>query len=137
MQVPTRLRMTRQRQAILDALRKTDAHPTADEVYQAVRAELPHISLGTVYRNLSLLAREGLVNQLENGSGPGRFDGDQSNHYHIRCLLCDRVADARIASAEFLEESVREVSEYAIEGHRLEFTGFCPECQAAQLAKTP
>ena len=57
--------MTRQRRVILEALRGTTSHPTADEVYEMVRRRLPRISLGTVYRNLEILSGEGLVAKLE------------------------------------------------------------------------
>ena len=101
----------------------------ADEIYQDVRVEVPHISLGTVYRNLSLLADGGLLRQLGNGAGPCRFDGDLTAHYHIRCGACDRLDDACIEPATFLEESVRRVSDYTIDGHWIEFMGRCPACQ--------
>lgn len=68
-------RMTRQRQAIMEMLAKTDEHPTAEMVYEAVRKQLPEISLGTVYRNLQLLVEEGLAREIGRGRGGSRFDG--------------------------------------------------------------
>jgi len=61
-------RMTRQRRIILEELRKVDSHPTADEVYEMVRRQLPRISLGTVYRNLEILSREGLIQKVVLGA---------------------------------------------------------------------
>ncbi len=66
--------MTRQRQVVLEAVRATDAHPTGDEVYRLARRKLPHISLGTVYRNLELLSEAGLIRKLELGGAARRFD---------------------------------------------------------------
>jgi Fur family ferric uptake transcriptional regulator len=68
--------MTRQRKVILEEIRKTDSHPTADELYQRVRQRLPHVSLGTIYRNLETLAASGLIQKLEMGGSQKRFDGN-------------------------------------------------------------
>ncbi len=88
-------RMTRQRMVILDTLRSMVSHPTADEVYEAVRGILPHISLGTVYRNLEVLTEMGLIMRLDIGGGQRRYDGRAERHYHLRCINCERVVDIR------------------------------------------
>jgi len=124
----SRLRMTRQRQVILEELRKTRSHPSADELYEMVRQRLPHISLGTVYRNLDLLARDGLIRKLELGGTQKRFDGDTSGHYHKRCLKCGRIEDAQVETIAAIEDAVKEVTDYEIIEHRLEFIGLCPQC---------
>ncbi|MDR2745258.1 MAG: transcriptional repressor, partial [Desulfovibrio sp.] len=76
--------MTRQRSVILEELRKVDTHPTADELYTIVRVRLPHISLGTVYRNLEYLVAAGEIARLESAGTSMRFDGDVSGHQHVR-----------------------------------------------------
>jgi len=81
------LRITRQRRVILEELQRTKSHPTADELYRKVRRRLPRISLGTVYRNLELLSRSGLIRKLEIGGGKMRFDGIVEPHYHIHCRI--------------------------------------------------
>jgi Fur family ferric uptake transcriptional regulator len=86
--------MTRQRQIILEELRKADTHPSADEVYETVRKRLPRISLGTVYRNLEILSELGEIQKLELGGDLKRFDRKPNKHYHIRCMNCGRVDDA-------------------------------------------
>lgn len=86
-------RMTRQRAVILEELRKTKSHPTADELYSIVRERLPRISLGTVYRNLDFLADSGEIRRLEAAGSTKRFDGDISWHQHVRCLRCGRIGD--------------------------------------------
>ena len=73
-------RMTDQRRVILEELRATKSHPTADELYRDVRRRLPKISLGTVYRNLDILNKAGMINKLDFGSGQSRYDADLSNH---------------------------------------------------------
>ena len=87
------LRLTRQRQIILDELRKSHTHPTADEVYEMVRKYLPRISLGTVYRNLELMTSCSMIQKLTCSGQQKRFDGNPEPHYHIRCVNCDQVRD--------------------------------------------
>ena len=123
-----KLRMTRQRRAILEALTRVRTHPTADEVYRMVRRRLPRISLGTVYRNLELLSERGLIGKLEAGGSRRRFDADVREHYHVRCLGCGRVADVSASPAISSTRTVRGESGYEIVGHRLEWVGLCPRC---------
>lgn len=86
-------RRTRQREAILEAVRSTTVHPDAQWVYDAVRQQMPRVSLGTVYRNLSLLAQHGLIRQIPTVGGYARFDGNLLPHGHLVCLRCDRIED--------------------------------------------
>ena len=120
--------MTRQRKVILEELRKVNTHPSADEVYEMVRKRLPRISLGTVYRNLEILSASGEIQKLELGCTLKRFDGMAENHYHIRCLQCDRVADAPVEFDVAINHERKDVTDYKIIGHKLKFIGFCPEC---------
>jgi Fur family transcriptional regulator, peroxide stress response regulator len=122
------LRMTRQREVILEELRKVDTHPSADEVYEMVRRRLPRISLGTVYRNLEILSESGDIQKLEPGCTLKRFDGNPSEHSHIRCIRCDRIADVpMVPGFEFDPDKVN-ATDFEIIGHRLEFLGVCPQC---------
>ena len=119
--------MTRQRKVILEELRKVKTHPSADEVYEMVRRRLPRISLGTVYRNLEILSESGDIQKLEPGCSLKRFDGDTSEHCHIRCVRCDRIADAPLPDLKVDLEGVNP-TDFEITGHRLEFLGLCLEC---------
>lgn len=122
-------RMTRQRQVIIEELRKVKSHPTADEIYRKVRRRLPRISLGTVYRNLEILSDSGSVSKLDLAGRQRRFDGDLTPHYHVRCVQCERVEDVMAKPQTRLEESFTDATGYRIIGHRLEFIGICPRCQ--------
>ena len=122
-------RMTPQRKVILEELRKVNTHPSADEIYAMVRRRLPRISLGTVYRNLEILAENGQIQKLELGSSLKRFDGVAENHYHIRCIRCDRVVDAPVDFDPALDQKLKNISDFDIIGHRLEFIGICPACR--------
>ncbi len=125
------IRMTRQRKIILEELRKVDTHPSADEVYEMVRKRLPRISLGTVYRNLEVLSQSGAIQKLEPGCSLKRFDGDPQEHYHIRCIQCDRVVDAHFdIDLNFTNEDC-EGNNFKIIGHKLEFIGLCSGCSEA------
>jgi len=129
-----KMRMTKQRRVILDALRKDNIHPTADMIYEMVRRQMPRISLGTVYRNLEILTALGEIQTLELSGSQKRYDGIPQKHYHIRCLHCGRVDDAPIAPLNRLEDDLYESTVYTIMGHRLEFIGLCPECSKDEAA---
>jgi Fur family ferric uptake transcriptional regulator len=130
------LRMTPQRRAILEELRHFERHPTAREVYGQVRQRLPRISLGTVYRNLELLSRRGMIRRFAVGSGERRYDGDMNDHYHLCCVRCGRIEDAPMAPLAHLEEMLGDANGYDVIGHRIEFSGVCPRCKAASSDRT-
>jgi len=122
-------RMTRQREVVLDELSRTKEHPKADEIYQMVRRKLPHISFGTVYRNLRLLKELGLVRELSYGKNFSRYEAFYDNHQHFTCKTCGRVIDID----KPLDIDPRGI---AVEGkmphideYRLEFYGTCVECR--------
>ena len=121
--------MTPQRQVILEEVRKTCSHPTADEVYQLVRKRMPRISLGTVYRNLELLSESGLIQKLEWAGTQKRFDGALESHYHVRCLTCGRVQDIAGEGPSVLNDFLGSIDHFEIMGYRLELIGRCSECR--------
>ncbi|MFP4661170.1 MAG: Fur family transcriptional regulator [Halanaerobiales bacterium] len=122
-------RMTKQRRKILEVLRKTDTHPTADWIYEQVRKEISNISLGTVYRNLKLLAEMGEISILDYGSSYSRFDGNPGNHYHFTCTDCERVFDLNIPMDEIIDKEISNKTPFEVDSHRMEFYGLCPDCQ--------
>ena len=130
-----KMRMTKQRRVILEALRERNIHPTADAIYEMVRKQIPKISLGTVYRNLEILTALGEIQTLELSGSQKRYDGIPQKHYHIRCLHCGRVDDAPIAPLNRLEDDLYESTVYTIMGHRLEFIGLCPDCSKNKEAR--
>ena len=128
--IPTdKLRMTRQRQVILEALQGVSTHPTGDEVHQLARRVLPHLSLATVYRNLELLSEAGLVRKVELAGSQRRFDGRLDHHHHLRCLRCGRVQDVAAGPATGLEQAAAQESGYEVLGYHLELVGYCPACR--------
>ena len=126
-------RMTQQRQIILDAVIRHQSHPTADEIYDEVRKTLPRISMGTVYRNLDMLASAGLIRKLDPGLPQMRFDKNPEEHYHLTCIRCGKIEDAEIKilkdSLDNLNNVIGNLTKYGIFGHKLEFIGLCSECK--------
>jgi len=126
--LPTR-KNSRQRVAILSALRSTKCHPTAGWIYEKLKPSMPALSQATVYRNLGLLAEQGTIQVLHSGSGMDRYDADISFHYHITCTCCGRVDDLSIPPMQGLEQAATSESGYQVQGHRTDFYGICPSCQ--------
>jgi Fur family ferric uptake transcriptional regulator len=123
-------RNTRQRQAILETLRARKTHPTAGEIFHAVRDQLPRISLGTVYRNLEVLAENGLVMRLS-GTGPEiRFDGNPLPHTHVRCESCGRLADLDLDVPVLDRLLGSEVGGFLVTSHTLTLHGVCVSCRS-------
>jgi Fe2+ or Zn2+ uptake regulation protein len=125
-------RMTHQRQVILEEVMKDGGHPTADEIYERVRKQLPRISMGTVYRNLDILVSSGFISRIEPGLPQMRFDGKTREHYHITCIRCGKIENAPIEpfgdTLNTLEHALGRLTKFGIFGHKLEFMGLCKEC---------
>ncbi len=108
------------------------SHPTASDLYEVVRMQLPRISLGTVYRNLDQLVEAGEVRRLHTTGRETRFDGDIKKHDHVRCLRCGSVADVHHTPFDFTNAGIHDSNGFEIHGYNLEFTGLCPQCQHVQ-----
>ena len=121
-----------QRRVILEELQTARDHPTAVAVYDLVRRRLPKISLGTVYRNLELLSRGGMIQKLQLGGAEARFDADVGPHHHVRCVRCGRVDDIHDLADEVAPAPPKRAGGYEILGCRLEFDGICPDCKSEQ-----
>ncbi len=122
------MRWTSQRQVISEELKKVKSHPTVNEIYEMVRKKLPRIGLGTVYQNLDILAKLGIISKLEVDGEQKRFDGDMTPHYHIRCIKCKRVDDIFIKMDRELEKSAASCCDYKILDHHVQFSGICNKC---------
>lgn len=119
---------SRQRELIKDFLKTRKDHPTADVVYMNVRKQNPNISLGTVYRNLTLLADTGEILRLRVGDGVDHFDADTSPHYHFVCTCCGAVLDLKMDSIEDILKTAGAGFDGHIEGHVTYFYGTCGSC---------
>ena len=123
------IRLTPQRIAILDVLRSTESHPDASWVYDEVRKRMPHISLATVYRNLTRLAEAGLIAKLELEGQVSRWDARTQAHSHIICSRCGRVVDiAPVSLTEKVRDLITATSGFYMEEYSLTCYGRCPAC---------
>ena len=122
------LKYSRQRSSVLHYLRSVTSHPTAEHVYQAIREEFPKISLGTVYRNLNLLADQGEILRLNCGDGVDHFDAVVEPHDHFICRSCGQVLDLPLVSMEAADRQAEQLCAGRMEGHELYFYGTCNSC---------
>ena len=102
------IKRSKQRDAIQQCLIGRYDHPTAETVYMDIKDEFPNISLGTVYRNLSLLADLGEIQKLTVSGGPDRFDGNPKPHYHFGCRSCGCVMDLDLPQQDALNQLAAE-----------------------------
>lgn len=123
----------RKRTAILSFLRQTKDHPSAEMVFNHLKQEIPDLSLGTVYRNLSMFKAKGEIVSLGTVNGVERFDGNIEPHVHFICNSCDGVTDLpQIQVPEELNRQVNKTTGGAVEMCHLTFTGQCKDCIAKQ-----
>lgn len=123
------LKYSRQRESIKEFLADRKDHPTADIVYENMKLIYPNISLGTVYRNLSLLADIGEIQKLSSFGGADRFDGCTTPHFHFMCTSCGKVMDMEAEGMEqFLNKTAEGFSGGQISDYNVRFFGICEEC---------
>ncbi len=123
------LKYSRQRESIKDYLNRTYDHPTAETVYLNVKNDYPNISLGTVYRNLNLLAEMGEALKISTPNGGDRFDGHTHPHYHFCCNKCGRVMDLELGDLSYINREAEKNFDGTIENHSMLFYGTCSKCQ--------
>lgn len=123
-------------QAVLEIVRSTQSHPTAQEVYEAVRDVRPHIGLATVYRLLHQLVQQGYVKEVGPSAEGFRYDGHISRHDHAVCTNCGALLDVPVEvaiPAEVLQAAARATG-VALRSHEVRLYGLCPACQARDRA---
>lgn len=120
-------RYSRQRELICQCLLNTDQHPTAEMIYIQLKPENPNLSLGTVYRNLNLLADEGTITRMP--FPVERYDANTAPHPHFRCKKCGGVYDLMGLDYDTeLDKSASECSGHVVERHDMVFIGTCAGC---------
>ncbi|MCH3972138.1 MAG: transcriptional repressor [Oscillospiraceae bacterium] len=124
---------SRKREAILEVLKSTKTHPTAEWIFQQLKSVYPDLSLGTVYRNLSRFKKDGTIITVGVVNGQERFDADISPHSHFVCIRCGAVQDV---TGEFLSPEVdRRISGLLcaqVSSHQVLFRGLCAACLAGK-----
>lgn len=120
---------SRKREAILQKIRGSHIHPTAEWVYQELKNEYPDLSLGTVYRNLTRFKEDGTIRSLGVINGQEHFDGELNAHDHFLCVECGQILD--LVRPAFLEESIEHLektSNLMVRSYDLLLRGTCPAC---------
>lgn len=121
--------LTPQRAAVFHYLSEVTHHPTAEEVFLAVKPKLPRISLATVYKNLEALVQCGAVSKLSYGDASARYDIRTDHHYHTRCLGCGKIWDLDVKGDAALLTRIKPQSGFEVKDYRLELLGYCRECR--------
>ena len=125
------MRLTHQRRVICDYLAGTEEHPTAAMIYEALKPELPSLSLMTVYNTLNTLAELGAIQVIgQAGDDTVHYDADLEPHINLICNDCQRILDYPSPHIKNLEQAIDASSGFRIQGARVVFYGLCPECQA-------
>ena len=123
------MKYSRQREAVRSFLMSRKDHPTAEIVYNNLKEQFPHISLGTVYRNLSLLVELGEAVKFPGIDGFEHFDGNVSPHYHFICKNCCAVIDLPMPTLEYINEEAGKGFDGTISNHSAFFYGKCAKCK--------
>ena len=123
-------RITHQRLAVIRVLAASDDHPSAEQIFEKVRARFPTTSLATVYKTIALLKDVGEVLELGFPDGSNRYDGNKPYpHPHIVCSGCGKIVDPEVVGLDELENQIVRKTGFKILHHRLDFFGLCEECQ--------
>ncbi len=123
---------SKQRERILELLQATGIHPTADWIYNEMKREFPNLSMGTVYRNLTILTEQGLIGKIDFGSTFDRFDANIGPHYHFICEQCGAIVDLEMPVETALDEKVAGETPFTVHRHRIEFYGLCDKCAVSK-----
>lgn len=117
---------SKKRDAILECVRSTKTHPSAEWVYAQLKPTIPDLSLGTVYRNLALFKQEGIIGSMGVVAGMERFEGNTRPHAHFVCSHCSAVID--VDSVDPPDELCKKVTCGSVQECVLTFTGVCNQC---------
>ena len=127
----TEEKLTVQREAVLQVIRSREDHPTANEIFQAARLQLPTISYATVYNSLRYLKETGLVHEIKFGDGASRYDRETERHDHAICNECGKLVDFDLPEAAELMRVAARKSKFKPASVQLTLRGICPDCRKA------
>lgn len=121
-------RNTIQKSIIYETVINMHNHPTAEEIYISINKKYPHISKGTVYRNLNILADNGKINRIEIPNGSDRYDVRKDIHHHLKCITCNNVYDVEIDQKKDIMMNITNKNDFQIDSYQIIFTGKCNNC---------
>ena len=122
------LGLTKQRQAVLRAVRESNKHLTANEVFDDARRFLPGISFATVYNSLNYLKKEGLIGEIRFGTDANLYDRKLTQHDHAICSNCGKLVDLELTLPKGVLEEAADRSNFKVESIELTLRGLCPDC---------
>jgi Fe2+ or Zn2+ uptake regulation protein len=120
--------LTKQRQAVLQVIRESEEHMTANEVFENAKRVLPGISFATVYNSLRFLKQEGMIGEVRFGTGASRYDRTLSRHDHALCTKCGKLVDIEMPIPDSLIEEAALRSRFEAESIEMTLRGLCPDC---------
>ncbi|WP_338472158.1 Fur family transcriptional regulator [Niallia sp. XMNu-256] len=129
------IRITPQRLEMISILKGTKEHFTAEDIYQKLIKQFPSVSIATVYNNLKLFVKLGLVNELQFGEGLSKFEWIDKEHYHIICTSCGEIEDFHYPQLKEVESFAQDLSKFKIKDHHLLFYGLCQDCNKLEKAR--
>ena len=129
-------KFSRQRELIYNQVKNFPVHPTADEVYTALKKEYPNLSMGTVYRNLNLLSETGMLKKIHLDNSPERFDARTDAHGHLFCEKCGQVFDIKDDILDGIENRIFERHGHLVKETALNFRGICKSCAESADSNT-
>lgn len=122
------LKLTKQRQEILDLIQASSGHMTADQIHSKLKDQQVTIGIATVYRNLNVLFDEKLINRVRHPELGYIYDKNIHDHYHFRCVQCNCIEDVSIEYQDKLHKIVEEELNCKVESHNINFEGICKDC---------
>ena len=128
-------KFSKKRAAILEALRATDEHPSAEMLYARLKTEFPDLSLGTVYRNLAMFVADGDAVSVGTVNGQERYDADTAPHAHFICASCGRVLDVCSPNLTGIDREVERETGGVVTSRSLSFSGTCARCLSLGVAR--
>jgi Fur family peroxide stress response transcriptional regulator len=131
------LALTHQRRTLYRILAESQDHPTPEDVFQRARHEIPSISLGTVYKNLTTLRELGLVAEVPSASGPARFDANLDRHHHLVCTQCGEVVDFYDDDLDEVRIEPQGLGGFTPQTVQIQVSGICARCRDASMELNP
>lgn len=128
------IRITKQRKHIIRFMLESRDHPTAEDIYQAIKDKDTTMSLATIYNNLNLLVKEGIISEMKFSGVTSHFDFNDDDHNHIKCSYCGKIADVVLDNRQAIRDQFVQETGYKVTSVVIEAHGICPDCQKKEAS---
>ena len=126
--------VTHQRQVLYEVMQSMDGHPSPEEVYARVKREIPAISLATVYKNIHLFVKSGVLREVSLHHGSQRVEMNEAEHHHMVCSRCRAISDISAEALDLPEQRKRLPGGFLVERYSVDVIGICPTCQGTETS---